>query len=257
MREESLTTLVGDGDDDYVSSLISRLNWDGVGAKPVAAISDYRNLQDAISEHGPEVLILGVERPSWDPIPILKDIPGRIILVSSADDFLYADASASPNVYRIFSKPVKNAELEKCLKDLVLELREQKELEEQEERIIDDVIPLMASSENPVVNKAIEYTSSHYMELMGLREASECCGVTESHLSRTFRECTGMNYLQYLNAVRINMASKLLVEEDLQIADIAHRCGFPTAGYFSKMFRKFSGMTPKEYRESMRASLNR
>jgi two-component system response regulator YesN len=76
--------------------------------------------------------------------------------------------------------------------------------------------------------------------------------VSESHLSRLFKEQTGINFLRYLQAYRVNQAITLLQDPRMNITMICTRCGFPTPGYFTKVFRKFMGSTPTQYRDSLK-----
>ena len=67
-------------------------------------------------------------------------------------------------------------------------------------------------------------------------------------MSRVFKEETGTAFHDYRNAVRIGKARQLLLHEDLRITDVASAVGFDDQSYFTKVFRRFTGMTPLRYR---------
>lgn len=70
-------------------------------------------------------------------------------------------------------------------------------------------------------------------------------GVSRSTLSPRFKKMTGQSILDYLMDIRYRNALKMLQHEYISITDIAHRCGFPDASYFSTWFRKRNGASPR------------
>lgn len=73
--------------------------------------------------------------------------------------------------------------------------------------------------------------------------------VAERHLRQIFRQQTGMSISQYLRQLRICQAQDLLRHSELLIGDIATRCGFEDSNYFSVVFTKETGMTPRLWRQ--------
>ena len=74
-------------------------------------------------------------------------------------------------------------------------------------------------------------------------------------LNRRFRAATGMTPLAYLQSLRMNTARDLLRHSNLSIGEIAQQTGLQDPSYFSKIFRRHSGMTPLHYREAVRGKL--
>lgn len=85
-------------------------------------------------------------------------------------------------------------------------------------------------------------------QLFGLKEIAARLSISESHLRARFREETGMSLGQHLRRLRHQKAMGLLVQSDLGITQIAERCGFDSVFVFSRSFRKFTGMTARDYR---------
>lgn len=73
--------------------------------------------------------------------------------------------------------------------------------------------------------------------------------ISTGHLTRLFREEGGSGFQQTLEELRIREAKRLLRTGEFQIQDIALRCGFQDAGYFSRVFRKYHGISPKKFYE--------
>lgn len=84
----------------------------------------------------------------------------------------------------------------------------------------------------------------------GLRELSGKASVSAGHFSRVFKQLTGMNVTDYVNAKRLVIAKELLLASDDNIETIAHACGFHGMRHFYQIFRKLTGATPKAYRRN-------
>jgi AraC family transcriptional regulator len=82
---------------------------------------------------------------------------------------------------------------------------------------------------------------------------ADLCGVSASHLARSFRQTTGMTLRAYMESVRIDRARRLLAETEMPIKDVAGASGFSTARYFSSAFRRVAGDTPRDFRALAKA----
>ena len=100
------------------------------------------------------------------------------------------------------------------------------------------------------VRDAVSYIRRNYMAKITLETASEHVFLSPSYLSRKFKEETGKNFNRYLSEVRTEAAKQLLENSGAELSDIAQSVGFEDQSYFSKVFRRTQGMTPKEYRRS-------
>ena len=109
----------------------------------------------------------------------------------------------------------------------------------------------LPTSGSHAIKNAIDFIGEHYAESIGLQDIAAHVHLSENYFSTLVREETGMNFLQYLNICRINMSLPLLRDTSLNISEIAQETGFPSPGYFTKIFRRFIGMTPSEYRSSV------
>ncbi len=76
-------------------------------------------------------------------------------------------------------------------------------------------------------------------------------GLSERECNRCFRKTVQITPIEYLNQFRIRMAAQMLVHTDQSILSIADFCGFQSASYFGKVFKKITGKTPYEYNTSI------
>lgn len=108
----------------------------------------------------------------------------------------------------------------------------------------------MADSKVRLVRRAQNYIDAHYADPnLSLTEAADYVGVTPNYLSQLFSRETNENFNEYLNRVRIRYAAGLLKKSDSTIQTIACETGYTDAFYFSKVFKKLMGMSPREFRK--------
>ena len=91
----------------------------------------------------------------------------------------------------------------------------------------------------------------HTDQIVGLSYLAKQTSVSAAHLSRAFKQLTGMNITDYVNAKRISTAKEQLLTTDLGIDAIAYNCGYESLPYFHKLFKKFTGVTPGLYRKKV------
>jgi signal transduction histidine kinase/DNA-binding LacI/PurR family transcriptional regulator/AraC-like DNA-binding protein len=101
-----------------------------------------------------------------------------------------------------------------------------------------------------LVRKAMAYLHEHYAEPITRRDIAQHVGMVEDHLTHCFRQELGMTPITYLNRYRINRARHLLKHSELSITGIALEVGFSESSYFSRVFRRETGMSPESYRRA-------
>jgi two-component system response regulator YesN len=98
------------------------------------------------------------------------------------------------------------------------------------------------------LSRAIEYVRQHYAEELSLGAVADAVFVSKYYLSHLFQKEMQTTFSDYIRRIRIEMAKRFIKEDNVaQIQEIAGRAGFNDANYFAKVFKKFSGVTPKEY----------
>ncbi len=97
------------------------------------------------------------------------------------------------------------------------------------------------------VQDAVNYIDLHFSEKLTLNDVADFVGLSSSYLSRVIKKETSCNFVDILNRIRIEKASMLLSEEHMKIYEVAQSVGFENSAYFYQIFKKYKGMTPKEY----------
>ena len=108
--------------------------------------------------------------------------------------------------------------------------------------------------DNQRINTVYNYIREHYAERITLATLSGLVHMSEESFSRFFSRIMQKPLFTFLNEYRINMASKMLIETDMQVAEIGFACGYESPPFFFRQFRKFGGMTPAAYRKQFRST---
>lgn len=100
-----------------------------------------------------------------------------------------------------------------------------------------------------VVEKAKSYITSNFSKELSLEDMAKEVGISPYYLSKLFKEAEGINYIEYVTKKRIDFAKEQLAASDKSIKEICHESGYSDPNYFSRIFKKWTGVTPTEFRE--------
>jgi YesN/AraC family two-component response regulator len=100
-----------------------------------------------------------------------------------------------------------------------------------------------------VVFKVTNYVKKNSAEKLSLDSLAKEVFLSRSYLSSLFRHETGMSLTAYITRVRVERSKKMLLEGTAGLASIAVQCGFKDQSYFTKVFKKETGVSPKKYRD--------
>lgn len=102
---------------------------------------------------------------------------------------------------------------------------------------------------SPIIQKLTTRIDADLTADLSLRAQAEDLGVNASYLSSLFKKEVGTTYSDYVNKKRVEYAARLLKTTSFQVQSIAQQCGILDLNYFSKVFKKYMGLTPLKYRE--------
>lgn len=102
---------------------------------------------------------------------------------------------------------------------------------------------------NVYTETAIDYMRKNFGSEVTLNSVAKICAVSPEHMSRIFKRETGFGFSEYLTHVRLQHAEYLLRHTELSVTETAHRCGFDDSNYFSVIFKRNFGMTPRQMKK--------
>ena len=232
-------------DEDTIRNGISnyvRLHSDRVDKILTAA--NGQEAVDMIMLHQPQIMLLDIQMPLKDGIEVLREaeragvLPITIIL-SGYDEFKYAQQAIRFGVKEYVLKPCRSTEILRLVDQSIDEIIGKEEKRTQKEQ-----------TDNRLVNRAAEYNNEHYSENITLGDVANEIEISAGYLSSLFSEHMDCGFVDYLNQVRIEHACTYLKQNKLKVYEVAFRVGFRDEKYFSKVFKKITGMSPAEYKKT-------
>lgn len=118
------------------------------------------------------------------------------------------------------------------------------------DRFTENVFNLPSMKNSEIIKTSLNYINERYMEDISLDTVANFVHLNSSYFSSLFKSQVGEGFSDYLNKVRIGEAKKYLKETDLPILEISMMVGYESQSYFTKVFKKVAGRTPRQYRNS-------
>ncbi|WP_332447987.1 response regulator transcription factor [Sphaerochaeta sp.] len=210
-----------------------------------------------------DVVLMDIEMPSLNGLEassrILKDKPStRIIFITAYSVFSYAREAVKLGAIDYILKPVDKEDVLRAVRRAVSQVEAERQLvavqspedECLEEEVSDKTALMMAK-----VKKYLEYSYMNYD--LSLDSVSSLLNINPSYLSCIFKRCTGINFLDYITNLRINAAKEHLADPFKSASEIASMVGYDSSSYFTRAFKKHTGLTPTEYRKQAGRSMRR
>jgi two-component system response regulator YesN len=149
-----------------------------------------------------------------------------IVMVTAFQNFEYAHAAIKLGVVDYITKPV---------------------IEEDLVKVLNNYSQLIRYSNQ--IQQSLKLIHQNYEEKITLHYLASKIHINPAYLSRKFQEEVGVGFSEYVNHYRLMMAKKMLIDKpEASIGEISEKCGFNSQHYFSQMFRKETGLSPREYR---------
>ena len=205
------------------------VKWAAYGCEVIGTARDGKEGLALIRQEKPDIVFSDIRMPNMDGLTMLaamrSEFPRMLVTVLTAyRDFDYAQLFT----LRRFS------DMRAWLFKLCDELFARNE----------SVLGKSAS----VVGYALAYINQHYREGVTLKQVAAECHINTSYLGQVFHKETGSAFTDYVNALRIKEARRLLNNPTLKVYEVAEQVGFTDYHYFLKIFKKVTGITPSDLR---------
>lgn len=200
---------------------------------------------DMILQYYPDIMLLDINMPVKDGIEVMREakaagvLPLTVIL-SGYESFNYAQQAMNLGARGYMTKPSRTGEILKRLNEMADELEGRQKKEAKDEK----------AGSYSIADRAGEYMAEYYMNDLTLQKVAEAVGVSANYLSTLFAQEQGEGFVEYLNQIRIEHACTYLKQNYFKIYEIAYKVGFRDEKYFSRVFKKVTGMSPSEYKKA-------
>ena len=198
---------------------------------------------EEIEKKKPDILFNDIRMPGYNGLELLellrkKELDTKVVLISGYAEFEYAQSAIRNGAYDYLLKPIDQDKLQTVL-----------------ERILGDgstesgnVQELVAPS---TIRKIMDEIKEHYTENITLTGLAEKYSISVSYLSELLKEHLQLSFSEYISSKRIQKAKELLADDSLSIEQIADQTGYNDYFYFTKVFKKNTGISPSKYRKNL------
>ncbi len=241
--------LLADDEPIMRRALQSLIDWNGLDCEIVYVAQNGYEVLEFLKENQVDIVITDIKMPGADGIEISKyvwenKLSAKVILLTAYADFSYAQSAIKYNVMEYVIKTGVFDELicavEKC-KNILRENRIP---------VVESEMEFSATTtKKQIVQQSLAYIEAHLQEMVSVSRLSRELGTSVSYLSRIFKEITGETIIRTINLKKIEKAKEYLKNTDLKVYEVADLLGFENITYFSKFFKKHTGMSPKDYKE--------
>lgn len=236
--------LIVDDEVTIRTSLANFIPWEQEGFEVAGVCADGKEAIDFFNENKIDALLIDIMMPRVTGIEVAKyifenNLNIKIVLLSAHGEFDYARSSMRYGVRYYILKPTKYEELKQVFSELRMELDKEnmEDVEEYEEYL-------------GIIEQIKKYIDDNY-EDASLEAISEMFHLNLHYISRLFKKKTNMNFSDYLTQVRMEKARLMLRNPESLISEICCRVGYTDPRSFSKAFKKYFGVSPREYKISV------
>lgn len=203
-------------------------------------------LIECIEKESPDIVITDIQMPEVNGLDVCKYLyetrpETQVIILTAYSNFDYAKSAIKYSACEYVLKIAIMDELPEALGKATGKLLKLKKEVEKEEVVIPEQKTLLQQIE--------QYVEQNYKSKISLDEIADELHVNRSYLSRFYKNKTGVNLFDEILKLRIESAKEYLLKTDMKTYEVSEAVGFEDAGYFSKMFKKIMGVSPKEFRK--------
>lgn len=204
----------------------------------------------------PGIILMDIEMPGLNGIEAAKRILAqrpdcRVIFVTAYSLFQYAYEAVKMGACDYILKPVDPDDVARAVRGCINRAETEEGLKAMAPMA--ETLSVSASLDKTalLMENVKKYLQHNYMLYdVSLDSISDILHINASYLSMLFKKSVGVNFVDYLTGLRIQAAKALLSDPFLSAAEIANMVGYESPNYFTRVFKKNTGLTPTEYRRA-------
>lgn len=242
-----------DDEEIIVNGMKRIIKWDKFECQVVGEAHDALEGAQLIRELNPDILFTDICMNEVTGLEMLAGLRSEfpdleVTVLSGYTDFSYTQDAMKLGVRRYLQKPSKVDEIIEALEFMVSKL---KQLENSNDKNKEVEHKEVIEGNNFVLKNALEYMERNFESKITLSDVADQVYISQWHLSKLLNKHANQTFYDVLNTLRINKAKELLFNPQLRISDIATMVGYTDAAHFSKIFKKETGISAKQYRSTL------
>lgn len=239
--------MIADDENYMLEAMENLIDWKKMECQLVYKAKNGQVLLEQVKKNPPDIIITDIKMPLVSGIEVAQYVyehmlPTKVIILSAYADFQYAQEAIKYDVcgYIIKTSVIEMLPgmIQKAVGKLSVPLSDGEK--ENEERYSDDIL-----------GRLQKYIAEHYMDKLNLTQISQEIHANGSYLSRLYKTKTGQNLFDVINKMKLEKAKEYM-SQGKRIYEIAQMVGFDDVSYFSRVFRKHEGCSPREYENRLK-----
>ena len=232
--------------------IILTIDWSALDCVVVGDAANGEEGVELVERLKPDIVVSDVKMPRMDGIEMLRRLREQgnrvyVIILTAYDSFTYAQSALRLGAVDFLLKPFHDGDLEQAVLNL------QKRMQAEDSAQSPPVLGLKKGDKSKYVLEAMDYIGSHYNDPgISVGSIAQHLGISEGHLSHTFKKETDYTLLNYLTRYRIYKSMELLRDCRTKIYEAAEQVGYKDITYFSATFKRVVGVSPSEYQDTCR-----
>lgn len=199
-----------------------------------------------LEDHPVDVIMTDIRMPDMDGIELTKRLKAfpdiKVVIFSSYAEYAYMHEALLLNVTDYLLKPVKYSDLLECFEKIRASLDEKIMSNQNTE----------GSYYERIISRVDDYLLKNYQKA-ALNEAAEIVGISTGYLSRIYKEYKGTGFMEMLTRIRMEKAGELLMDPSYKSYEIAYLVGYDNPKNFTRAFKAYYQVTPRDYRNGIRS----
>ncbi len=271
--------IIVDDEPIIVEGLQKGIEWEKWNCEIVGTGSSGMEGLELVKKLEPDILISDISMANMDGLAMVAAIKSEhpnveVCLLTGFRNFEYAQQAIKLGVTRFLLKPSKIDELEEAIDAMIKNLQSKGKTGESDldniwdcqnsdekylyntfikERLNqheDDSKIRFNDANSYIIKKAIIYMYNNYVQKLSLLDVADHCYISSWHLSKLLNQYTGKGFFEIVNRICIDKAKELLKGSTAKIQEISDMVGFQDVTHFSRIFKNYEGISPKDYRNS-------
>lgn len=237
--------------------------WDQMGFEVIAEIKNSEEAIDIICRECPDVVFTDIRMPKMSGLELMqrvkeKGINSTFIIISGFAEFSYAQEAVKLGAFEYCLKPISFEKADEILTRLKVNLDSKKiNLLNPANTVHNPVSELITSpvteaDVNKNFKKMLKHMQVNLNKKLQLKEVAKEFYLNPNYCCFLFNKNIGKTFSEFLTDLRMKEAVRILEDNELTIEEAAKKTGYDDYFYFNKVFKKYHGVTPAEYRKKAR-----
>mgnify|MGYP001214515674 CR=1 FL=1 len=233
------------------------LDWRKLGCEIAAEAEDGAEALAKARMYAPDIVLTDIVMAGMNGLDFIArlreerpDPPPQVILISAHENVAYMKSAFKLDAVDYLLKPFDLGELEQAVRKAAARCRADRAEAQPDMPPWEEGPDEEDTGARRTVRLIRELIRKRYAEDLTLPDIAKEVYLSPNYMAAMFKKETGETVNDYMTRVRIERAKRLLLDPALSVTDVADAVGYRDSNYFSKLFKKMTGYSPKEYRES-------